>query len=124
VVSVADASQLDYETSTSHSITVKAADASGAFTTQSFTIAVTDVAPSTPTDSDGATGGSVSEGAANGDLVGITAASSDVNGGAVTFTLTDNAALPLPNTPPTCVVSVADASQLDYETSTSHSITV
>src|SRR5258706_4512304 len=67
----------------SHSITVQAADPSGAFTTQTFTIAVTDQAPSTPTDSDGATGGSVSEGASNGATVGITAASTDVNGGTV-----------------------------------------
>src|SRR5436190_5914854 len=37
----------------------------------SFTIAVTDVAPTTPTDSDGATGGSISEGASTGDAVGI-----------------------------------------------------
>src|SRR5258706_5661315 len=73
----------------SHSITVQAADPSGAFTTQTFTIAVTDQAPSTPTDSDGATGGSVSEGASNGATVGITAASTDVNGGTVTFSLTD-----------------------------------
>ena len=49
------------------------------------------MAPSQPVDSDGATGGSVSEGAANGDLVGITAASSDVNGGVVSYSLTDNA---------------------------------
>src|SRR5206468_1257512 len=83
VVTVADATQLDYETATSHTITVKAAAPSGAFTTQTFTSAVTDVASSTPTDSDGATGGSVSEGAANGALVGITAASTDVNGGTV-----------------------------------------
>src|SRR5207244_2561908 len=46
VVTVANASLLDYETATSHNITVHAADASGAFTAQTFTIAVTDVAPS------------------------------------------------------------------------------
>src|SRR5207244_659940 len=63
----ADASQLDYETSTSHSITVKAADASGAFTTQSFTIAVTDVNEA-PTVTSGATG-SVAENAATSTVV-------------------------------------------------------
>src|SRR5439155_6600706 len=71
VVTVANAALLDYETATSHNITVKAADASGAFTTQSFTIDVTDVAPTTPTDSDADGGSSISEGASNGDHVGI-----------------------------------------------------
>src|SRR5262249_56699123 len=65
VVKVADASLLNYEDATSHSITVKAADPSGHFTTQDFTIAVTDVAPTTPVDSDGAAGGSISGGAAH-----------------------------------------------------------
>src|SRR6185503_19106404 len=87
----ADASQLNYEDATSHDITVRASDPSGAFNDTTFTIEVTDVAPSAPTDSDGATGGSISEGAANGDAVGITATSSDVNGGTVTFSLFDDA---------------------------------
>jgi len=42
---VADGTLLDYETTTSHNITVKAADPSGMFTTQTFTINVTDVRP-------------------------------------------------------------------------------
>src|SRR6185437_8456371 len=68
VVTVADATKIDYESAPGHSysITVQASD--GTLTSsQSFTIAVTDVAPSTPTDSDGTTGGTISEGAANGD---------------------------------------------------------
>src|SRR5438874_3469040 len=50
VVTVLDATLLNFESATSHNITVKAADASGAFTTQTFAIAVTDQAPSTPTE--------------------------------------------------------------------------
>src|SRR5258705_7325167 len=96
VVKVLDHTLLDFETATSHDITVKAADPSGAFTTQTFTIAVTDQAPSTPTDSDGATGGSVSEGASNGATVGITAAPTDVNGGTVPFSPADQHACELP----------------------------
>src|SRR5207237_3719721 len=58
VVTVANAALLDYESAANHNITVKSAYASGSFTTQSFTIDVTDVAPTTPTDSDAASGGS------------------------------------------------------------------
>src|SRR5205823_2421046 len=61
VVTVADATKLDYETGNSHAITLKAADASGEFTTQTFTIAVTDVAPTTPVDGNNANN-TVSEG--------------------------------------------------------------
>src|SRR5439155_1690788 len=124
VVTVANAALLDYETATSHNITVKAADASGAFTTQSFTIDVTDVAPTTPTDSDGASGGSISEGASNGDHDGITAASTDVHGGTVTFSLTDTAGGRFAIDSSTGVVTVANAALLDYETATSHNISV
>src|SRR6185369_11430284 len=89
VVTVADGTKLDYETATSHDITVQASDGTSA-TTETFTIAVTDVAPSQPTDGNAAAN-TVAEGASNGTAVGITASSSDVNGGTVTFSLTDDA---------------------------------
>src|SRR5436190_20342461 len=82
VVTVANASLLNYESNTSHSITVQASDGS-LTSSQSFTIAVTDVAPTTPTDNSAPTGGSVSEGASNGDAVGITALSTDIHGRSV-----------------------------------------
>src|SRR5438552_3351952 len=110
--------------STSHTITVQATDGTTPSTTQNFSIAVTDVAPTTPTDSDGASGGSVSEGAVNGATVGITAASTDVHGGTVTFSLSDDAGGRFAIDASTGVVTVADASQLNYESATSHSITV
>src|SRR5205814_608003 len=84
VVTVANAALLNFEDATSHTITVQASDGAGPTTAQTFTIAVTDVDPSTPTDTDGATGGSVAEGAINGTAVGITAFSTDPNGPAVT----------------------------------------
>src|SRR5206468_1841834 len=90
VVTVADATLLDYETNTSHSITVRASDGSD-HTDQTFTINVTDVAPSTPTDTDpiAGTGGSIqATGTSNGDTVGITAHSDDVHGGTVSYSLT------------------------------------
>ena len=76
---------------------------------------MTDVAPSTPVDSDAAAN-TVAEGAANGSTVGVTASSTDVNGPAVTYSLigdtsgggfTINAA--------TGVVTVADSTKIDYE---------
>src|SRR5205814_4982199 len=50
VVTVANASLLNFETATSHDITVKAADASGAFTTQTFRSAERRVGPEPTTD--------------------------------------------------------------------------
>ena len=123
VVTVANASLLNYEDNTSHTITVRASDPSGAFTDQTFTIAVTDVAPSAPVDTDGAVGGSVSEGASNGDAVGITASSTDVHGGTVTYSLFDNAGGRF-QIDAAGVVTVANASLLNYEDNTSHTITV
>ncbi|WP_163327222.1 hypothetical protein, partial [Enterobacter ludwigii] len=77
----------DYESAPGHaySVTVQA-QAGAATSTQTFTIAVADVAPSTPVDSNAAAN-TVLEGAANGTTVGITASSSDVNGGTVTYSL-------------------------------------
>ena len=93
-----------------YSITVQASD--GTLTSsQTFTIGVTDVAPSTPTDSDAAAN-TVVEGAANGSTVGITASSTDVNGPAVTYSLIgDTAGGGFTINASTGVVTVADATQ-------------
>jgi len=123
VVTVADGTLLDYETQSSYTITVQASDGQGGIATQDFTIAVTNATPSTPTDSDN-TANSVVEGAANGTPVGITAVSSDVNGPAVTFSLTDDAGGRFAIDAVTGVVMVADGTLLDYETATSHTMTV
>jgi hypothetical protein len=124
VVTVADASLLNYESATSHSITVQASDGAGGTASNTFTIAVANVAPATPVDADGSTGGSVAEGAANGAAVGVTASSSDVHGGTVSYSLTSDAGGRFAIDATTGVVTVADGSLLDYESATSHSITV
>ncbi|WP_076864583.1 cadherin domain-containing protein [Bradyrhizobium mercantei] len=116
VVSVADPTKLDYESAPGHAYTITVHATSGATTTsQTFTIGVTDAPPSAPTDTD-ATTNSVVEGAAIGTVVGVTAHSTDINGGPVTYSLigdahgfTINAA--------TGVISVADPTKIDYETS-------
>src|SRR6266849_3180288 len=88
-VSAGGATTIDFESSGgSYLITVQATDTSDSSTsTQNFTINVNDVAPSQPTDTDGAAN-SVQEGAANGSTVGVTASSTDVNGGSVSYAIT------------------------------------
>jgi VCBS repeat-containing protein len=122
VVTVANAALLNYEDATSHSITVQASDGT-ASSTQSFTIAVTNVAPTAPADGNAAAN-AVNENAANGTLVGITAASTDVHGGTVTYSLSDNAGGRFAIDASTGIVSVANGSLIDFETATSHNITV
>src|SRR5207245_1729184 len=111
VVTVANATQLDYETATINTINVNTADAAGAFTTQTFTIAVTDVAPSTPTDSDCATRGSPPESTAFPYPTLFRSASTDVHGGTVTYSLSDDAGGRFAIDATTGVVTVANATQ-------------
>jgi hypothetical protein len=85
---------LDYETATSHSVTVRATSADGSFSTQSFTIMVTDVnesGVSAISDTDAAAD-TVVENSAVGTTVGVTAFASDPDGtDTVTYSLDDNA---------------------------------
>ena len=125
VVTVADPSKIDFETSVGHAytITVNASDLLGT-SSQSFTINVTDVAPSTPVDINPAAN-TVAEGAAVNTLVGITASSTDVNGPAVTWSLSaDSSGGGFKIDSVTGVISVADSTKIDYETSPGHAYTV
>ncbi|MGC2856234.1 cadherin domain-containing protein [Novispirillum sp. DQ9] len=122
VVTVADGSLLNYEGATSHDITVRVSDGV-ATSSQTFTIAVTNAAPSQPTDGNGATN-TVVEGAADGTTVGVTATATDPSGGTVTYSLTDDAGGRFAIDATTGVVTVADGSLLNYEGATSHDITV
>ncbi|MHC2338379.1 cadherin domain-containing protein [Bradyrhizobium sp. USDA 4454] len=126
VISVADPSKIDYETAPGHAYTITAAASDGTMTsTQTFTIGVTDVAPSTPVDSD-ATANHVVEGAAVGTTVGITASSTDVNGPAVTYSLIgDSSGGGFTINAATGVITVADPTKIDFEASApGHSYTV
>src|SRR6185369_5255496 len=73
----------NYETKSSYSFDVKASDASGAFSTQTITVSVNDLAPVITSGSTA----SINEGAAANSTV-YTAVASDVAGGAVTYSLT------------------------------------
>ena len=125
MVTVADATKIDYESAPGHAYTITAQASDGTLTSsQTFTIAVTDVAPSTPTDSNAAAN-TVAEGAANGTTVGVTASSTDVNGGAVTYSLTgDTSGGGFTINATTGVVTVADGTKIDYESAAGHAYTI
>jgi VCBS repeat-containing protein len=118
---------LNYETKTSYAVQVTVDDTTVGGTPDAasavFTVAVNNLAPSTPTDNNISTN-SVTEGALNGALVGITALATDPAGGAVTYSLSNNAGGRFAINSLTGVVSVANGALLDYEVATSHAITV
>jgi CSLREA domain-containing protein len=89
VVSVADATLLNFESATSHQITVQASDGNGAVSTQNFTINVLNAAPSTPVDAN-ADANQVQQGAVTGTTVGVTASSTDPNGPTVSYSITND----------------------------------
>jgi Ca2+-binding RTX toxin-like protein len=123
VVTVADGALLNFEAAASHGITVQASDGVGGTSAETFIIAVTNVAPTTPADTDGAAN-TVAEGSANGTTVGITVLATDPNGPAVLYSLTDNAGGRFAINSTTGVVTVANGTLLDFESATSHDITV
>jgi VCBS repeat-containing protein len=128
VVSVADSSLLDREAASSHAITIRATSEDGSFSTESYVINLNDVDEfdvSVPVDSNASTN-AVSEGAANGLLVGITATASDTDAttNTIIWSLDDSAGGRFAINANTGVVTVANGSLLDRETDNSHSITV
>ncbi|MFN5710006.1 MAG: cadherin domain-containing protein, partial [Planctomycetota bacterium] len=128
VVTVANSSLLNYEAATSHSITVRATSADGSWSTQTYTISLTDVDEfdvGAVTDTDAAAN-SVAENSANGTTVGFTASATDADGttNTITYTLDDNAGGRFAINSSTGVVTVANGSLLDRESAASHSITV
>ena len=116
VVTVADSTKIDYETAAGHAYSVTAQASDGTLSSsQTFTIGVSDVAPSTPVDANAAAN-AVAEGAANGSTVGITASSTDVNGPAVTYSLVgDTSGGGFTINAATGVITVADPTKIDYE---------
>ena len=128
VVTVLDGSQINRESAASLDITVRASSSDGSHADQAFTIAVNDVDEfdaSTPTDNGGATN-AVSENAAAGALVGVTAYSTDADAtnNTITYSLVDNASGAFQINAGTGVVTVLDGSQIDRESAASLDITV
>src|ERR1700709_1336232 len=119
-------SKIDFESAPAHlySITVRATKNANFSSEQTFTISVNDVAPSKPVDSNAAAN-TVPEGAASGTAVGITTSSTDVNGPGVTWSLTgDTSGGGFTINAATGVITVADGTKVDYESSAGHAYTV
>ncbi len=127
------AGSIDREAAASYNIEVTAISSDGSTSAQSYTINVNDIDEfdvTTPVDSN-ASANTISESAANGTAVGITASASDgdATNNAVTYALVDGGGNPIVGgafaiDANTGVVTVADNAQLDYETSTSQNIIV
>jgi large repetitive protein len=116
----------DAEVKSSYSVVIRATDAAGNFTDFTRTITINDVDEFdvSPISDINAAQIEVSENAAVGTLVGITASASDadVSNNAITYSLTDDAGGLFAIDANTGVVTVAGV--LDYETAASHDITV
>ncbi|MFN3231367.1 MAG: cadherin domain-containing protein [Alphaproteobacteria bacterium] len=125
-ITVADGSLLDYETATSHQVTIRTTDSGGLTYDEVATVAVNDIAEPTnlaPTDMT-LSGNSATEGAANGSVVGTVSTTDPDAGDTHTYSLTNDAGGRFAINATTGEVTVANGSLLDYETATSHQITV
>ena len=125
IVTVADGTLLNYEAATSHNITVRATSADTSFSTQTFTINLTDVneaAVGSVSDSNAAIN-SVLENSSNGTSVAITGLATDPDGtDIVTYSLDSNAGGRFAIDTNTGVVTVSGA--IDRETAASYNITI
>ncbi|MEL6977657.1 MAG: cadherin domain-containing protein [Pseudomonadota bacterium] len=118
---------LDYETAQEHSVVIRVTDRSGGERTETVAIHVTDddEFDVTLVSDASAAANTVNEAAADGASVGITARAVDADGtDSVSYSLSDDAGGRFQIDPSTGVVTVADASLLDFEDAASHAITV
>ncbi|QKG80546.1 cadherin domain-containing protein [Tenuifilum thalassicum] len=127
-ITVADNTNLDYETTTSYTLTVHAVDTDGNSDDAVITVNITNVPENGPAISDHTT--SIPEDAPNGtpvynvndDNSGI---DTDADGQAITYSITaGNADGIFDIDPNTGQITVADNTNLDYETTTSYALTV
>lgn len=128
IVTVADGTLLNRETLASHNITVRAVSADGTFSTQTFSIAINDInefSVSGIVDSNAAAN-ALNENSATGTVVGITASASDADAttNIILYSLDDDAGGRFQINANTGVITVADGTLLDFESSTSHTIIV
>ena len=121
-LTVANGSALDYDTTPSHAITVRVTDQGGLTLDKAFTINLTNVneAPSGASLS----GGTVTENAANGTVVGTVTGSDPDAGASLSYSLLDNAGGRFAINAGNGQLTVADGALLDYEAATSHAVTV
>jgi hypothetical protein len=117
---VADGALLDFESNTSHSVTVRVTDSGGLTFDKIFAIGITN-ANETPTDI-ALSSGSVAENSANGTIVGALSDTDPDAGDTAAFTLTDDAGGRFAVSGTNLVV--ANGALLNFESNTSHSVTV
>ncbi|SFL27181.1 cadherin domain-containing protein, partial [Azotobacter beijerinckii] len=125
-LTAAGAAVLDYETTPRYTLTVKASDGAHDSNLATVTVDLTNLDDHPVLLSDGdAAANSVAENASNGTVVGVTALGQDADAGTtLTYRLTDSAGGRFAIDASTGVVTVADGSLLDYESASSHTLTV
>ena len=121
-ITVANSSLLDYESAASHTVTVRVTDAGGLTYDETFTINVTNV-NETPTDL-ALSSNQVAENAANGTVVGTITGTDPDSGDTKSYSFTDSAGGRFAINSSTGAITVANSSLLDYESATSHTVTV
>jgi Ca2+-binding RTX toxin-like protein len=121
VITVANGTLLDYESATSHAITVRVTNQAGLTFDKALTVSVTNVneAPTNATLSNA----NVTEHSANGTVVGTVAGTDPDAGATLTYSLTNNAGGRFAVNATTGVLTVANGSLIDYATATSHTVT-
>jgi hypothetical protein len=126
-LTVVNSGALNFEVTPSYSLTVQVTDngTPAANSSATVTVNVTNVneAPGAVTDVNPAAN-TVPENSATGTSVGITASATDPDGTTLTYSLTNDAGGRFAINASTGVVTVANGALLDFETTTSHSITV
>ena len=122
VIHVADASLLDYESRTGHTITVEVRDSADNTYSEQFTIAVIDEneAPAILSLSDA----TVDENSVGGTVVGTVDATDPDSGDVLSYALADDAGGRFAIDASSGVITVADGAALDYEAATSHTVQV
>ena len=123
VITVADGSLLDFEAVSSHQIEVSVTDAEGAVSLQGFGISVTN-ANEAPFDLTLTSGGSIAENSETGATVATVLGADPDFSDDLTYSLVDNAGGRFAIDPGSDVITVADGTLLDYESATSHDVTV
>jgi VCBS repeat-containing protein len=121
-LTVADGSLLNYESATSHSVTVRVTDSGGLAYDETFAINVTNVNEG-PTDL-ALSANTVAENATTGTVVGTVSGTDPDVGDTKTYSLTDTAGGRFAIDATTGQLTVANGSLLNYEAGASHSVTV
>ena len=120
-IRVAAGAAIDYETATSHDVTVRVTDSGGATYDEVITLSVDDLIDETPVDIT-LTGGSVNENASSGTVVATLSTVDADAGDSFSYALTSD-----PSGFFEIVgneIRVAAGASIDYETATSHDVTV